>query len=130
MVPERRGNPSSKLIELVFAHLKSTAEHPKAPLIYLAGGPGGSSTGFANDPQALDNWLNVLHRGIRRTSETPRRGANVEDNPESWNVYDSLGEAYKDAGNSARAIELYERSLELNPNNTNAVRMLKQLGAR
>ena len=52
---------------------------------------------------------------------------NVEDHPESWNVYDSLAEAFKEAGDRQRAIELYEKSLRLNPDNANAVRMLEEL---
>ncbi|MHC5115244.1 MAG: hypothetical protein ACYTGP_12540 [Planctomycetota bacterium] len=32
-----------------------------------------------------------------------------------------------ESGDTDRAIELYEKSLELNPRNTNAVRMLEQL---
>ena len=55
---------------------------------------------------------------------------NVEEYPDSFNVYDSLGEAYKEAGDRERAIELYRKSLELNPGNTNAVQMLKELGVR
>jgi tetratricopeptide (TPR) repeat protein len=55
---------------------------------------------------------------------------NVEDYPESGNVYDSLAEAYKIAGDRDRAIELYEKSLEVDPANENAVRMLRELGAR
>jgi glyoxylase-like metal-dependent hydrolase (beta-lactamase superfamily II) len=53
---------------------------------------------------------------------------NVEMYPESWNVYDSLGEAYMLADNDQRAIELYRRSLEINPDNANAVTMLERLG--
>jgi len=53
---------------------------------------------------------------------------NVEAYPESWNVYDSLGEAYMRKGDRDRAIELYRRSLELNPENNNAVAMLATLG--
>jgi CubicO group peptidase (beta-lactamase class C family) len=52
---------------------------------------------------------------------------NVYLYPESSNVYDSLGEAYMTAGETQLAIENYERSLELDPNNTNAVEMLKKL---
>ncbi len=52
---------------------------------------------------------------------------NVYLYPESSNVYDSLGEAYMTAGEIQSAIENYERSLELDPNNTNAVEMLKKL---
>lgn len=47
--------------------------------------------------------------------------------PQSANVYDSLGEAYMTAGQAQLAIENYRKSLELNPENTNAVRMLERL---
>lgn len=42
---------------------------------------------------------------------------NVQLYPESWNVYDSLGEAYAAGGEKALAIENYEKSLQLNPKN-------------
>jgi tetratricopeptide (TPR) repeat protein len=54
---------------------------------------------------------------------------NAERFPLSSNVYDSLGEAYMAAGDHARAIESYRRSLELDPANDNAVEMLRRLGA-
>ena len=47
--------------------------------------------------------------------------------PESWNVYDSLGEAYLKDGQKDLAIKNYEKSLELNPNNQNAKKILKQI---
>jgi tetratricopeptide (TPR) repeat protein len=53
---------------------------------------------------------------------------NVDMFPESWNVYDSLGEALLKAGERDRAIELYRKSLELNPNNENGKEMLRRLG--
>jgi glyoxylase-like metal-dependent hydrolase (beta-lactamase superfamily II) len=53
---------------------------------------------------------------------------NVEMYPESWNVYDSLGEAHMLSGDTDRAIELYRRSLEINPDNDNGVAMLQRLG--
>ena len=56
-------------------------------------------------------------------------GLNVERFPGSWNVYDSLGEAYAVKGDRERAVELYRRSLELNPGNTNGVQALERLGA-
>src|SRR5262247_1376237 len=55
---------------------------------------------------------------------------NVEAYPESSNVYDSLGEAYMLNGDKPPAIENYEKSLKLNPNNTNAVEKLKLLRAQ
>lgn len=53
---------------------------------------------------------------------------NVEAYPTSSNVYDSLGEAYLMAGDRVSAVRNYRRSLELNPDNQNAIRMLEQLG--
>ena len=52
---------------------------------------------------------------------------NVEDYPDSSNVYDSLGEAYEMKGDKEQAIKNYKRSVELNPNNTNGIQKLKQL---
>jgi CubicO group peptidase (beta-lactamase class C family) len=52
---------------------------------------------------------------------------NVEAFPASWNVYDGLGEAFMKNGNKELAIENYKKSLELNPNNSNAEDMLKKL---
>jgi tetratricopeptide (TPR) repeat protein len=52
---------------------------------------------------------------------------NVEDFPKSANVYDSLGEAYMVSGDKELAIQNYQRSIELNPDNGNAVEMLKKL---
>ena len=57
-------------------------------------------------------------------------GLIVEAWPQSANAYDSLGEAYARAGDKAKAIENYERSLALDANNANAVAMLKQLKAQ
>jgi tetratricopeptide (TPR) repeat protein len=52
---------------------------------------------------------------------------NVEAYPQSSNAYDSLGEAYMDDGEKAQAIGNYEKSLQLNPKNGNAVKMLEKL---
>ena len=51
----------------------------------------------------------------------------VSQYPQSANAYDSRGEAYMTAGNKEPAIADYKKSLELNPNNENAKRMLVQL---
>jgi len=52
---------------------------------------------------------------------------NVIAYPESANTYDSLGEAYMVNGDKELAIRNYQKSLELNPDNQNAVEKLKQL---
>ena len=47
LVPENRRDPQSNLIELAFVRFKSTSKNPGAPIVYLAGGPGGSGIGTA-----------------------------------------------------------------------------------
>jgi len=54
---------------------------------------------------------------------------NVEAYPQSSNVYDSLGEAYMDDGDKPLAIANYQKSLQLNPRNSGAVKMLQKLNA-
>jgi len=55
---------------------------------------------------------------------------NVEMYPKSSNVYDSLGEAYMKNGDNKLAIFNYKKSLDLDPNNTNAVKMLEKMGVK
>lgn len=52
---------------------------------------------------------------------------NVKLYPQSANVYDSLGEAYMINGDKELAIKNYQKVIELNPQNKNAVEMLKKL---
>lgn len=52
---------------------------------------------------------------------------NVEEYPDAFNVYDSLGEAYMKHGDKELAIQNYKKSLELNPKNENAKRKLEEL---
>ena len=52
---------------------------------------------------------------------------NVQEYPESGNVWDSLAEAYATAGKKGLAIENYEKSLQLDPKNENAKEWLRKL---
>jgi tetratricopeptide (TPR) repeat protein len=52
---------------------------------------------------------------------------NIELYPESWNPYDSYGECLVRLGDKENGIKYYEKSLELNPDNENAVKILKEL---
>src|SRR5690606_25292645 len=47
LVPENRSNPDSRLITLAYVRFPSTSPEPGAPIVYLAGGPGGSGIGTA-----------------------------------------------------------------------------------
>jgi CubicO group peptidase (beta-lactamase class C family) len=51
----------------------------------------------------------------------------VRDYPKYWNSYDSIGEAYMRAGQKDLAIQNYEKSIELKPDNQNGIDMLKKL---
>jgi predicted Zn-dependent protease len=52
---------------------------------------------------------------------------NVQAYPESWNTYDSLAEGYMTRGDTTQAIANYEKSLELNPENTGARERIERL---
>lgn len=52
---------------------------------------------------------------------------NTEFYPNSSNVYDSLGEAYMLKGDKELAIANFQRSLNLDPGNVNAVQMINKL---
>ncbi len=52
---------------------------------------------------------------------------NVAAYPNSSSLYDSLGEAYMKNGDKKLAIKHYQKSVELNPQNTNGIEMLKKL---
>jgi tetratricopeptide (TPR) repeat protein len=89
---------------------------------------------FRRDRQAyhvnegeINNYGYVLLREDRVSAAIEVFKINVEQFPESWNVHDSLGEAYMVHGDTALAIEFYEKSIELNPNNTNGREMLARL---
>jgi Flp pilus assembly protein TadD len=51
----------------------------------------------------------------------------VGEFPDSWNLYDSLGEAYMNDGQEEPAITNYEKSIKLNPGNTTGKQILEQL---
>ena len=54
---------------------------------------------------------------------------NVQEFPNSSNVYDSLGEAYAKTGQTELAIRNYTKAFELNPKNQNTAKQLQKLKA-
>jgi hypothetical protein len=50
---------------------------------------------------------------------------NIECYPNSYNVYDSYGECLMALGKEKEGLEAYQKSLDLNPNNTNAKKILE-----
>jgi pimeloyl-ACP methyl ester carboxylesterase len=76
-VPEQRGNPASRTLTLRFVRFRATTATPGPPIVYLAGGPGGSGIGTAAGPrfavfQALREVADVIafdQRGTGRSNE-------------------------------------------------------------
>jgi tetratricopeptide (TPR) repeat protein len=89
----------------------------------------------SHPPEAFDEYLlNSLGYQLLGAEQTDDAIAifklNVEEYPDASNPYDSLGEAYAVAGQLELAIENYEKSVELNPENTNGIAALERLRAQ
>ena len=54
---------------------------------------------------------------------------NVKEYPKSFNVYDSLGEAYMNQGDIRRAKRYYKKSIRINPDNQNGIDMLEKMSS-
>ncbi|MCB0550609.1 MAG: hypothetical protein KDD19_23770 [Phaeodactylibacter sp.] len=85
-------------------------------------------------PEHLVN--RVGYRMLQSRNEIDRAKAlaffilNTENFPNSFNAYDSLGEAYESLEDNKKAIENYIKSLELNPNNEHARMKIESLNKR
>jgi len=90
------------------------------------GKAGGAGSYFVDE-----NEINQLGYRLVNAGKVPEAikifALNVREFPKSWNVYDSLGEAYAAHGDKELAIKNYEKSIELNPRNTNGAIILKRL---
>lgn len=58
-VPENRKNPGSRSIQVKYARLKSLAQNPEPPVVYLEGG-GGKVIWQTEDPIEIGFWLDIL----------------------------------------------------------------------
>jgi pimeloyl-ACP methyl ester carboxylesterase len=80
-VPEDRRDPASRRIRLSYVRFRSTAARPGPPILYLAGGPGGTATGTATGPRfpifmALREVADVIafdQRGTGLSNHIPPR---------------------------------------------------------
>ncbi|MBX3164748.1 MAG: hypothetical protein KF900_09720 [Bacteroidetes bacterium] len=79
----------------------------------------------------FENDINTIgYELLKEKGKTPAINVfklNVEYFPNSWNAYDSLGDAYLENENYELALINYKKSLELNPNNQNAINQIKKL---
>lgn len=86
----------------------------------------------SSSPQELDeNTLIQLAYGILFAGNVADAvrvfKLEVQEYRKYWNAYDSLGEAYMDAKQNDLAIQNYEMSVTLKPDNQNGIDMLKKL---
>ncbi|WP_342377589.1 serine hydrolase [Myxococcus stipitatus] len=89
-----------------------------------------ASTGKDAPSSAVLNNLGYSLMGRGRLPDALKLfEANVALYPEDANTHDSLGEGYAAAARKDEAIRSYKKSLELNPKNDNARKMLRDLGA-
>jgi CubicO group peptidase (beta-lactamase class C family)/predicted transcriptional regulator YdeE len=87
-----------------------------------------SKDGASPNYEAILNSLGYrLLYGGKEQDAVEVFGKNVHEYPQSSNVYDSLGEAYMKINKKDLAIQNYEKSLQMNPKNNNAVEQLKKL---
>jgi tetratricopeptide (TPR) repeat protein len=84
-----------------------------------------------NEYNFKESQLNIIGYQLLQVGKTKEAieifKLNVEEFPDSFNVYDSLGEGYMMNGDTKLAIKNYKISLKINPKNDNAVKMLEQL---
>lgn len=82
-------------------------------------------------PEYLVNRIGYSMLQSRNESKKPKALAffilNTENFPNSFNAFDSLGEAYETLGNKENAVNNYEKSLELNPDNEHVIMKIKSL---
>jgi tetratricopeptide (TPR) repeat protein len=113
-------NPASKIIEdagidslaAALTHIRKLME--EGGDIYI-------------DEMAI-NHIGYNFMGMNRFAEAVEvLRLNVDAHPGSFNAYDSYAEALMKSGDVEGAIRNYKRSLELNPDNSNARRMLESL---
>ncbi len=126
-VPYDRESAKSDTIELKFVRFPATTDTPGAPLVYLAGGPGGSGIGAARGRRfalfmklrALGDVIAWDQRGTSSSEPRVRVEARV-DSPYAGGVSRQwLEQQYRRAGREARA-QFKRDGFDPAPLNTNA----------
>ncbi len=83
---------------------------------------------FMPDENELNDWAYRVMSTDKVKEALELFKLNVALYPDSWNVYDSMGEALLKLGNKEEGIKMYQKSVELNPNNNGGKNVLKKLG--
>lgn len=97
-VPENRSETASRQIDLRFMLLESRAERPGAPVVYLAGGPGGSGIRAGRGErwdvfERIRDHADVIlldQRGTGQSDDVPRCESGVRVPPDSATTRDRM----------------------------------------
>ena len=81
---------------------------------------------YISEQELIIAGYKLLHAGNAEDAASVFK-LSTEVFPNADNTYDSYAEALLTLGNTSEAIVNYKKSLSLNPNNNNAIEMLKQL---
>lgn len=118
---------SSPLNREAFAAQLAAKGFDQAHAIYKEMQDKGAS--FTLDADAINDWGYLLLRMGKPKESIAIFQFGTQLIPTDANLFDSLGEAQAAAGMREEAVRNYQRSLELNPKNFNAVERLKALKA-
>lgn len=86
-----------------------------------------SSPEFVPQETELNNWAYRMMANNQQAEAAEIFKLNVYLFPNSWNAYDSYGEVLFKTGKKDKAIEMYKKSVELNPENENGKQMLLKI---
>lgn len=111
LVPENRNNVNSRNLKIHYVRFPSLADNPGSPIVYLAGGPGGSGIDAAKGPrfalfQALRKHADVIaleQRGTGLSEDVaPCRSSKIMHTNQLWDEQ-SVSVLYQQAFAECRA---------------------------
>ncbi len=131
------GNLAARLLRVVEGRLGKEETLPFEVVnvvVDLFGGKGPSAKRAVRQlserfsPEKVEREVNTTGYALMRGDMGERALELFEFNtrifPKSWNTWDSLGEAHLNLGHKEEAIRAYQKSLELNPDNEAAEKMI------
>ena len=125
-VPENRQKANSRLIQIAFVRFKSTSKNPAAPIVYLAGGPGGSGVAAARGTRfplfmAMREVADVIaleQRGVGLSTPNLACQETVSFAPDKLQSRESLLELYRQQSRACSET-LTQQGVDLTGYNTN-----------
>ena len=125
-VPENRQKANSRLIQIAFVRFKSTSKNPAAPIVYLAGGPGGSGIAAARGTRfplfmamrEISDVIALDQRGVGLSKPNLVCNEKVSFAPDKLQSRENVLELYRKQS-SACAKSFKQHGVDLTGYNTN-----------